>query len=112
MKIRGLYSYLEFMEEVSDDFVQINIDTMVSKNKLDLQKEELLNIEEKLDIILEILDSLDVSSFNSYQLFPKLKYRWNKYLLAGIIRSYFNEKFVVENTDNHYDKTDFIIKRI
>ena len=43
---------------------------------------------------------------------PKLEKTWNKYLFVGIIRSYFNEEFEIENTTNYYDTTDFIIRRI
>lgn len=43
---------------------------------------------------------------------PKIEKPWNKYLLVGIIRSYFDEEFEVENTANQYFSTDFIVRRI
>lgn len=111
MNIRGLYSYLEFMEEQSDDFVQVNQDTMVSKSKMNISISNLQEIEKMLSLIFSRFEEIDADKFNGYAMLPKLSYRWNKYLLVGIIRSYFNDKYVIENTSTFYDKTSFIIRR-
>ena len=111
MNIRGLNSYLEFMEDQSDEFVQIDIDTMVSKNRIDIDENKLKEIRKCLDIILCKIEKIDTSNFRSYILFPLLKYHWNKYLLVGIIRSYFSEIYEIQNTCEFYDKTEFIIRR-
>ena len=50
--------------------------------------------------------------FNGYFMLPKLDRTWNKYLLVGIIRSYFRDEYEIENTTRFYDTTDFIIRRI
>ena len=44
-------------------------------------------------------------------MFPSLKYDWNKYLLVGIIRTYLSDIFSIDNTENTYHTTDFIIRR-
>lgn len=111
MNIRGLYSYLEFMEEQSDDFVQVNQDTMVSKSKINISISNLQEIEKMLSLIFSRFEEIDADKFNGYAMLPKLSYRWNKYLLVGIIRSYFNDKYEIENTSTFYDKTSFIIRR-
>ena len=43
---------------------------------------------------------------------PKLDRAWNKYLLVGIIRSYFKDEYEIENTERFYDTTEFIIRRV
>lgn len=112
MNIRNVYSYLDFMEEQSDNFVQVNIDTMISKEKFDISESNLKEVEKMLELIFSRFESIDTRKFNGYAMLPKLKYLWNKYLLVGIIRSYLDEFYEIENTEATYDTTDFIIRRI
>lgn len=112
MNVRSLYSYLEFMEEQSDNFVQVNLDTMVNKEKFAISESNLKEIEKMLELIFNRFDEIDTRKFNGYSMLPKLTYLWNKYLLVGIIRSFFSEKYEIQNTETTYDSTDFIIRRI
>ncbi len=112
MNIGGLYSYLTFMEDMSDDYVQINIDTMIRKDKFKITNEQIQRIEKLIDLILDNYKCISTENFNGYAMLPKLETPWNKYLLIGIIRSFLDEKFQVENTVNSYNKTEFIIRRI
>ena len=57
-------------------------------------------------------NELDTSVFKGYQMLPKMPVPWNKYLLIGIIRSYFDEQFEIENKNNMYNNTDFVIRRL
>ena len=109
MNIRNLYSYLAFMEDMSDDFVQINIETMIKKNKLNLNEDILKEIDYLLTLILERFGKLDTRQFNGYQMFPKIEYNWNQYLLAGIVRTFLSNKYTVESTSNFFNDTYFII---
>lgn len=110
MNIRGLYSYLMFMEDMSDNFVQINIDTMCKKDKFVLSNITLNEIKEDLNLMFSRFNTIDTKTFNGYQIFPKLQYNWNKYLLVGIIRTYLANEFEIINTSSKYDDNDFIIK--
>lgn len=112
LSLRGLYSYLEFMENLSDEFTQINIDTMVKKDLLGVDNQFLKKLSEMFSLIFSKFESVDTRVFNGYILLPSLDYKWNKYLLAGIIRTFFNEVYEVENTNNYYKVTDFIIRKI
>ena len=112
MNIGGLYSYLTFMEDMSDDYVQINMDTMIRKDKFKITNEQIQRIEKLIDLILDNYKCISTENFNGYAMLPKLETPWNKYLLIGIIRSFLDEKFQVENTVNSYNKTEFIIRRI
>ncbi len=111
MNIGGLYSYLSFMEDMSDNFVQVNIDTMYKKDKISISEQHLRDFKGMMDLIFSRFNSIDTRQFNGYQMLPNIPYHWNKYLLVGIIRTYFSEEFEVENTDSTYDQTDFIIRR-
>ena len=112
MNIGGLYSYLEFMDDMSDEYVQINIDTMVRKEKLGITQEQLTQLNQLLDLIFDKYNELDTSVFKGYQMLPKMPVPWNKYLLIGIIRSYFDEQFEIKNKNNMYNNTDFVIRRL
>ena len=71
----------------------------------------LLKIKELIDLILKTND-LKTEEFNGYFMLPKLNRPWNKYLLVGIVRSYYRDEYEIENTAKFYDQTDFIIRRI
>lgn len=111
MNIGGLYSYLSFMEDMSDNFVQVNIETMVRKDKFEMTAEQAKEFEDLISLIIGRFEQIDTRLFNGYQMLPKLKYHWNKYLLVGVVRSFLSDKYEVINTENSYDLTDFIIRR-
>lgn len=112
MNIGGLYSYLEFMEDLSDSYVQINIDTMIKKDKLQLNENQILELEKMIDLIIDRFEVIDTSTFRAFHVLPNIKMSWNKYLLIGIVRSYLDQSFEITNTNNVYRKTDFIIRRV
>lgn len=111
MNLGGLSSYLNFMDDLSDEYVQINKDSMVKKEELNLTREQLEKIEEFMDLLLKNKE-IKTDEFDGYFMLPRLARGWNKYLLIGIIKTYFREKYDIQNTTNFYDTTDFIIRRI
>lgn len=111
MNLGIIYSYLNFMEDMSKDYVQFNKDSMIKKENLNISEEQLSKIHEFMAIAVNE-KGLQTNNFDGYFMLPKLEKTWNKYLLVGIIRSYFNEEFEIGNTTNYYDTTDFIIRRI
>ncbi len=111
MNLGGLSSYLNFMDDLSDEYIQINKDSMVRKEELNLASEQLEKIEEFMDLLLKNKE-MKTDEFDGYFMLPRLTRGWNKYLLIGIIKTYFREKYDIQNTTNFYDTTDFIIRRI
>lgn len=107
-----LYSYLNFMENLSDEFVQIDINTMVKKEKADFDDTFIHDFATKLEAIFTKFKVINTQTFNGYKMFPSCKYNWNKYLFVGIVRTYFTTKYIVKNTSNFYNDTDFIISII
>ena len=83
---------------------------MIRKEELNLKQEQLEKIEELMELLLKNRE-LKTEHFDGYFMLPKLNRSWNKYLLIGIIKTYFKEKYEVENTTNFYDTTDYIIRR-
>jgi hypothetical protein len=111
MGLHYLNSYLVLMIEMSDDFIQINQDTCVKKSILKLSPESLHHFKERLDYTLSCLGSIDTTNFSGYSAFPNLGIPWNKYLLVGIIRSFFDDDYDIEYTSSYYNETEFIIKK-
>lgn len=112
LSLRGLYSYLEFMEDMSDDYTQVNVDTMVKKELLGVTDNFIKEFGEMFSLIFSKSEIVDTRKFNGYMLLPSLEYKWNKYLLVGVIRTYFNDVYEVENTSKFYNYADFIIRKI
>ncbi|MBP3920549.1 MAG: hypothetical protein J6D28_03175 [Bacilli bacterium] len=112
MNITGIYNYLQFMEDMSDDYVQIDISTMLKKDKLDISSSELENIKKSVDLILNNFGIINTENFKGYSLLPKIKYGWNKYLLIGILRTFYSDDYEIINTGNKYSNTDFEVRRL
>lgn len=112
LSLRVLYSYLEFMENMSEDYVQVEIDTMVRKELIGASLDFINEFRKTINLLLNSYECIDTRKFKGYVVFPNLKYRWNKYLLAGVVRTFFAGEFTVENTNSTYDVTDFIIRKI
>jgi len=111
LNMRGLYSYLEFMDMMADEYVQVSMDKMVKKKCINLHNDTLQMIESVVETAIKYSGAIDTRTFKGYGMLPKINYPWNKYLLAGIIRTYFDE-YSIDNTSNFTHKTDFIIKKI
>ncbi len=112
LSLRVLYSYLEFMENMSEDYVQVELDTMVRKKLIGASEDFINEFRKTINLLLNAYECIDTRKFKGYVVFPNLKYRWNKYLLAGVVRTFFAGEFLVENTNSTYDVTDFIIRKI
>jgi hypothetical protein len=112
MNMRSLYSYLEFIDDYSDKYVQVSQDKIVKKEILQINDDLISDIDDSIMLILNNSTSINTETFRGYYIFPKFNYNWNKYLLAGVVRTFLSDKYLVENTSNSYNKTDFIIRRI
>lgn len=111
MNLGGLTSYINFIEDLSDEYVQVSVDGMIRKSKFKITEEELKKIQNLLDLILQN-NEFRTDNFDGYFMLPKLERPWNKYMLIGIIRSYFPNEYEIKNTNKYYDSTDFIVRRI
>lgn len=106
-----LYSYLNVLINMSDEFIQISRDVCVNKKMFVITESELSEIKYCLDYYLNSFGKMDLRQFSGYSAFPKLKYLWNQYLLVGIITTFFGDSYEIEYTDNHYDLTNYVIRR-
>lgn len=108
----GVFSYLEFMEDLSSaGYIQISKGMMLRQQLFEqkVSKESIEKIDNIVSLMLEKRKLLNTQFFNGYHIFPDVGYKWCKYLLVGILRTYFNNKYDIEYTTNFYDTTDFIV---
>lgn len=88
MGLRENYTRDELIDFLSDTFVLIDDKTLVNKNHFNLSNTIIEEIKLILNLYLNREKEIDTKAFNSYNIFPKTRYKWNKYLLIGIIKSY------------------------
>lgn len=104
--------YKEFIESLSDDFVWADKDEVVKKNNVFFPDSKLIEVRDWVLKCLKTNGSLDTRQFVSFEGMPQLPLPWNKYLFAGILRSYFSYMFKIEDTNDQYQATDFVISLI
>ncbi len=107
--LRSIYSYLDFIEEMSEDFVQISRDKMIRKDCLDISDYSLNIIENIVNGLLKFKPNIEVNDIRNFSTFPKLPVIWNQFVLVGIIRSYLEDKFGIKNDSAMYDSVNFTI---
>lgn len=111
----GIYrnkSWQLYMEDFSDDFVQTDAQTLMRKDILDIKENQLKEIHNVLHLIMDKTNALQLKDFNGYQMFPTIKFGWNKYVLAGIVRSYFDDEFQALSDGQDYRVAEYEIRRI
>ena len=109
--IRELYSYLEFMIDMSDDYVQISAEKMIKKSLLNINQFFINKLKNAINYYIDSFGSVDTRTYRGYSTLPKINWEWNKYLLVGIIRTYLFDEYDIEYTDAFFNKTDFIVRR-
>ena len=110
MHFKRIDNILKFFIDISDQYVQVSIDTLIDKNALDINDDFVEKIRKEIVYYINSFGRIETSKYVGYSLLPSIDLKWNKYLLVGIIRTYLNDELKIEYTDNTYNKTDFIIK--
>lgn len=109
MHLKKLDNYLGFIIDSSEDYVQIDIDRLISKAIFKIEENTLELIKKELIFYINSFGKLDSEKYNGYISLPKIRYEWNKFLLIGLIRSYFSDDFEIDYTANNYKKLSYII---
>jgi hypothetical protein len=104
-------SYLDFMKEMSDQYVQFSRGSMVKKNVINISQITLNDIKDTINLILKTNGEINGELFRNYRVFPQIPgYSWNEFLLVGIVRSYFEFDYLIEETSIYYVSTHYVIK--
>ena len=95
MNIRLNFSFNRVVDMFSDDYVQVEQFKVVSKDKIPMTADIHKKLQQSFNLIFEDSKEITTEHFTGYMLFPNLKYRWNKFLLAGVIRTYFSDQYTI-----------------
>ena len=110
MHFKRIDNILKFFIDISDQFVQVSVDTLIDKNSLEISDDFVEKIRKEMVYYIKSFGPIETSKYIGYSVLPSIELKWNKYLLVGIIRTFLNDELEIEYTDKTYNKTDFIIK--
>ncbi|WP_203276385.1 hypothetical protein [Metamycoplasma hominis] len=107
MQLKKLDNYLLLFEDASDEYIQIDESKLIKKDKIDIAPAVLDKIEKELLYYLDSFGSIDSETYAGYNSMPSLNVSWNKYLLLGLCRTYFNELISIKYNRKQYKKITF-----
>lgn len=102
-------NYLLLMNNLSNNFIQISMDTMVKKDKLSICEGALNNIRNILNFYINSFGKINTIDYRGYESLPYIGLKRNKFLLVGIVRTYLSNNFSVSFTGNNYQNVEFEI---
>lgn len=108
-QLKKPYNYLLLMNNLSNNFIQISMDTMVKKDKLSICEGAIDNIRNILTFYINSFDKINTIDYRGYESLPYIGLKRNKFLLVGIVRTYLSNNFSVSFTGNNYQNVEFEI---
>ena len=111
MNIRPISNFLKLVGKLKENFLQVDMDILVNLKYFTPNSDNLEKIQWNLGLLTEKNSEIPLSKITRFHTFPNLDFQWNQYLIAGLVRTFFNHLYDLENTHNQYNKTNFIIKR-
>lgn len=109
MHLKKLDNYLQFFNNLADDYVQVEESKLIKKENLDINSNQLDEIKKELLYYLESFGNLQSELYFSYNILPAISIDWNKYLLLGLCRSYFSDIIAVKYLGKQYKRLEFIL---
>ncbi|MGI6701251.1 MAG: hypothetical protein ACOX3U_02120 [Christensenellales bacterium] len=107
MHLKKLDNYLQFFDDIKDDYVQVEEAKLIRKDMLDIDTVKLSNIKNDLLFYLDSFGDIDSESYNGYGSLPLIGITWNKYLLVGLCRSYFTNEILIKYDGKQYKKITY-----
>lgn len=109
MHLKKIDNYMSFIEDISDSFVQIDEETLVSKERFEINTANIEEIKNEIRYYINSFGRVRSDSFVGFNSLPKLRYEWNKFLLLGIVRTYLFDTFSVKTSGTNYKNISYII---
>jgi hypothetical protein len=112
MHLKKMDSYLDFIFMLSDEYIQVSQDVLVTKDKMNIDNSILNEIKKDLVFYINSFGPLDSETYQGYSSLPSIPdYEWNKFLLSGIANAYYKDELVVKPCTNNYKKYSFMIEK-
>ena len=105
-------SRLEIANTICDNFCLISIEKFVNKENDNINDFLLNRIKQVLNLIIGRETVINCNKFNKYLLLPNIGYKWNKYLLHGVLVSYLGDEFEIEYINKKFDDLEYVVRRL
>ena len=109
MHLKKLDNYMMFIENISDSFVQVDVERLISIKKFFIPSNTINLLKKEIRFYIDSFGVINSDNFLGYESLPKLNYEWNKYLLLGIIRTFLSDVFSIETAGVNYKKISYKI---
>ena len=107
LKINFNKPFIYISEDLSDIYIQDDYNSLIRKSILNLSCDIIKIIRNNINDYLNEYKFINTKKYNDLVL-PIIKIKWNKYLLIGILRSYFNDYNIVK-IDKFNNNSDYLI---
>lgn len=111
MHLKRLDNYLKLIQDLSSNYVEVAVGHLVKKDTIVFTYEQCAAFKKEIDYYLNSFGPIDSKKFYGYSDLPVMAYKWSGNLLAGLIRSYFADDYVLETIGSSYDSNDFIVRK-
>lgn len=111
-KTTNYYTIYDIIIDKWNEFVPIDVDTIVSKESLTISEKELTRLDVIVEMLLEEKDTLNIEEdiVNKFIFKELAGIQTNRYLVFGLINTYFRDKYSVYEESKHYRGGTFYIK--
>lgn len=106
-------SSLDIINDLSDKFLLSDENTLINKGKIIINKYSLDLIKYNINLHCSNFGKMKLSKVYNFINYPNISLPWNKYLLFGIIKSYFKNDFEIVqlNSTNKFINIEFEVRR-
>jgi len=104
----GSFNLSLFLDDISDEFIRVDKNLLVRRNKLDLSERVIENIEETTLALLGDSGFIAVKKMNDYIFYPDIGIKWTPFLLVSIIK-YYSKKLKIISSAADYRRINEII---
>lgn len=109
MHLKKLDNILALFEDAADEYVQTEESKLVKKDKLDLSPELQEKIKSELLFYIDSFGTIDSETYMGYNALPNVGLEWNKYLLLGLCRSFFDDSICIKLKGDKYKKLEYLL---
>ncbi len=105
------HNRIELSELISGTFILVDENKFINRNFYEFNSMIISEVKTILNLIIKREKEIDTRSFKGYNLLPRFKYQWNKFLLLGVIHGYLSDEYEVINQSDTRS-IEFIVRRL
>ncbi|MDH7578820.1 MAG: sigma factor-like helix-turn-helix DNA-binding protein [Bacillota bacterium] len=98
---KGNFSVSVLLDDISDEFIRVDSDLLIRKDRLDLSEDIIECIEETTLALIGDTGYLSVKKIIDYMFYPDIGVKWTPFLLVSVVK-YFCKRLKIINTAADY----------